>query len=98
MTELGDVVVTLNSAMNALKGIQGGLSSMMPQADQSFGQISDLLGNIMTGSNQMSAASVGIDSSSIKLDEETMDIIQEATSIVEENTQGQNPGPAVAKE
>ena len=33
MTELGDVVVTLNSAMNALKGIQGGLSSMMPQAD-----------------------------------------------------------------
>ena len=50
MTELGDVVVTLNPAMNAIKGIQGGLSSMMPQADQSFGQISDLLGNIMTGS------------------------------------------------
>src|SRR5215217_9378799 len=28
MTELGDVVVTLSPAMNAIKGIQGGLSSM----------------------------------------------------------------------
>ncbi|HKG31719.1 MAG TPA: hypothetical protein VKA91_10650, partial [Nitrososphaeraceae archaeon] len=91
MTELGDVVVTLNPAMNAIKGIQGGLSSMMPQADQSFGQISDLLGNIMTGSDQMSAASVGMDSSSIKLDEEAMDILQEASSQVEENTRDKFP-------
>src|SRR5215207_6249774 len=37
MTEMGDVVVALNP--------------MMPQADQSFGQISDLLSNIMTGSS-----------------------------------------------
>ena len=91
MTELGDVVVTLNPAMNAIKGIQGGLSSMMPQADQSFGQISDLLGNIMTGSDQMSAASVGIDSSSIKLDEEAMDILHEASSQVEANTRNKFP-------
>jgi division protein CdvB (Snf7/Vps24/ESCRT-III family) len=98
MTEVGDVVVTLNPAMNAIKGIQGGLSSMMPQADQSFGQISDLLGNIMTGSNQMSAASVGIDNSSIKLDEEAMDIIQEATSIVEENTRDKIPDLPLSKD
>ena len=91
MTELGDVVVTLNPAMNAIKGIQGGLSSMIPQADQSFGQISDLLGNIMTGSDQISAASVGMDSSSIKLDEEAMDILQEASSQVEENTRDKFP-------
>ena len=86
MTELGNVVVTLNPAMNAIKGIQGGLSSMMPQADQSFGQISDLLGNIMTGSSQTPAAIAALDSSSIKLDEEDMDILQEATTLVEENT------------
>ena len=98
MTEVGDVVVTLSPAMNAIKGIQGGLSSMMPQADQSFGQISDLLGNIMTGSNQMSATSVGIDSSSIKLDEEAMDIIQEATSIVEENTRDNIPDLPLSKD
>ena len=52
MTELGDVVVTLSPAMSVIKGIQGGLSSMMPQADQSLGQISDLLGNIMSGTTE----------------------------------------------
>ena len=51
----------------------------------------------MTGSNQMSAASVGIDSSSIKLDEEAMDIIQEATSIVEENTRDKIPDLPLSK-
>jgi division protein CdvB (Snf7/Vps24/ESCRT-III family) len=91
MTELGDVVVTLSPAMNAIKGIQGGLSSMMPQADQSFGQISDLLGNIMTGSTQTSTITAALDSSSIKLDEEAMDILQEATSKVEENTRDKFP-------
>src|SRR5215217_7846496 len=85
MTELGDVVVTLSPAMNAIKGIQGGLKTMMPQADQSFEQISDLLGNIMTGSNQTPASTAAIDSSSIKLDEEAIDILQEATSLLEEN-------------
>jgi division protein CdvB (Snf7/Vps24/ESCRT-III family) len=91
MTELGDVVVTLSPAMNAIKGIQGGLKTMMPQADQSFGQISDLLGNIMTDSNQEPATTGAIDSSSIKLDEEAMDILQEATSLVEENTKDKFP-------
>src|ERR687891_2452816 len=91
MTELGDVVVTLNPAMNAIKGIQGGLSSMMPQADQSFGQISDLLGNIMTDSSQTSNMTAAIDSSSIKLEEQAIDILQEATLLVEENTRDKFP-------
>ena len=41
MTELGDVVVTLSPAMSVIKGIQGGLKTMLPEADQSFGQISE---------------------------------------------------------
>jgi division protein CdvB (Snf7/Vps24/ESCRT-III family) len=98
MTELGDVVVALNPAMNAIKGIQGGLSSMMPQADQSFGEISDLLGNIMTGSSQTSTTTTALDSSSIKLDEEAMDILQEATSLVEENTRDKLPDLPLSKD
>jgi division protein CdvB (Snf7/Vps24/ESCRT-III family) len=96
MTELGDAVVTLSPAMNAIKGIQGGLSSMMPQADQSFGQISDLLCNIMTDSNQTPTA--GLDSSSIKLDEEAIDILQEATSQVEANTRDKIPDLSFSKD
>jgi division protein CdvB (Snf7/Vps24/ESCRT-III family) len=98
MTELGDVVVTLNPAMNAIKGIQGGLSSMVPQADQSFGQISDLLGNIMTDSSQTSNMTAAIDSSSIKLDEQAIDILQEATLIVEENTRDKFPDLQLSKD
>jgi division protein CdvB (Snf7/Vps24/ESCRT-III family) len=98
MTELGDVVVTLNPAMNAIKGIQGGLSSMMPQADQSFGQISDLLGNIMTDSSQASNMTAAIDSSSIKLDEQAIDILQEATFLVEENTRDKFPDLQLSKD
>ena len=98
MTELGDVVVTLNPAMNAIKGIQGGLSSMMPQADQSFGQISDLLGNIMTDSSQTSNMTAAIDSSSIKLDEQAIDILQEATFLVEENTRDKFPDLQLSKD
>jgi division protein CdvB (Snf7/Vps24/ESCRT-III family) len=97
MTELGDVVVTLNPAMDAIKGIQGGLSSMLPQADQSFGQISDLLGNIMTGSAQTSTTTAALDSSSIDLDEEAIDILQEATSLVEENTRDKFPDLPLSK-
>jgi division protein CdvB (Snf7/Vps24/ESCRT-III family) len=47
VTELGDVVVTLSPAMSVIKGIRGGLSSMLPEADQSFSQISDMLASIM---------------------------------------------------
>ena len=93
MTELGDVVVTLSPAMSVIKGIQSGLKTMLPEADQSFGQISELLGGIMSGSSQMASSSevLGAEVSSISLDEEAVDILQEATAIVEESTRGKFP-------
>jgi division protein CdvB (Snf7/Vps24/ESCRT-III family) len=91
MTELGDVVVTLSPAMSVIKGIQGGLSSMMPQADQSFGQISDLLGSIMTESGQIPAATAAPEITGTGLNEEAMKIIEEATAVIEENTKNKFP-------
>ena len=69
ITELGDVVITLSPAMSVIKGIQGGLSSMMPEADQSFGQISDLLGSIMADSGQIPTAEI---TGSTALNEDSM--------------------------
>jgi division protein CdvB (Snf7/Vps24/ESCRT-III family) len=93
MTELGDVVVTLSPAMSVIKGIQSGLKTMLPEADQSFGQISELLGGIMSGSSQMASTSEALraEASTISLDEEAVDILQEATTIVEESTRGKFP-------
>src|SRR6476469_3489395 len=89
ITELGDVVVTLSPAMSVIKGIQGGLSSMMPEADQSFGQISDLLGSIMTDSGQISYTEInGFNGG---LNEDSMKIIEEATAIVEQNMKDKFP-------
>jgi division protein CdvB (Snf7/Vps24/ESCRT-III family) len=92
MTELGDVVVTLSPAMSVIKGIQGGLSSMMPQADQSFGQISELLGSIMSDSSQIPATAAQVEGiMDAGLNEEAMKIIEEASGILEENTKRKFP-------
>ena len=89
MTELGDIVVTLSPAMSVIKGIQGGLKTMLPEADQSFGQISDLLGGIMSGSSQMATTEVG--TKELTFDEEAIKIIEEASAIVEEDTRDKFP-------
>ena len=89
MTELGDVVVTLSPAMSVIKGIQGGLKTMLPEADQSFGQISELLGGIMSGSSQIPTVEIG--SRDLTFDEEAFKIIEEASAIVEEDTRDKFP-------
>ena len=88
ITELGDVVVTLSPAMSVIKGVQGGLSSMMPEADHSLGQISDLLGNIMSDSGQIPDAEI---SGSNTLTEDALKIIEEASAVVEESTKDKFP-------
>src|SRR3954468_3273697 len=89
ITELGDVVVTLSPAMSVIKGIQGGLSSMMPEADQSFGQISDLLVSIMADSGQI--PNTEINGFNGGLNEDSMKIIEEASAIVEQNMKDKFP-------
>jgi division protein CdvB (Snf7/Vps24/ESCRT-III family) len=89
MTELGDVVVTLSPAMSVIKGIQSGLKTMLPEADQSFGQISDLLGGIMAGSSQMASTEIG--PRELSFSEEAVKIMEEASAIVEEDTRDKFP-------
>ena len=74
--------------MSVIKGIQGGLSSMMPEADQSFGQISDLLGSIMNDSAQIPTAEINGPN---VLNEDTMKIIEEASAIVEQSMKDKFP-------
>ena len=88
MTELGDVVVTLSPAMSVIKGLQSGLSGMMPEADQSFGQISDLLGNIMTDSGQIPNSEIANFNT---INEDTAQIMEEASTVVEMNMKSKFP-------
>jgi division protein CdvB (Snf7/Vps24/ESCRT-III family) len=88
ITELGDVVVTLSPAMSVIKGLQSGLSGMMPEADQSFSQISELLGNIITDSAQIPNGEIG---SFTAASEDTMRIMEEASAVVEMNMKSKFP-------
>jgi len=88
ITELGDVVVTLSPAMSVIKGIQGKLSTMMPEADHSLTQISDILGNIVADSGQLPNTEIN----NVKLvSEDSMKIIEEATAIVEQSMKEKFP-------
>ena len=89
ITELGNVVVTLSPAMSEIKGIQGRLSSMMPKADQSLGEISNLLGDIVNGSGYIPTADIAPRNSG--MNEDTMKIIEEASTIVEESMKDKFP-------
>jgi len=75
--------------MSEIKGIQGRLSSMMPKADQSLGEISDLLGNIMNESGHIPITDIAPSNSG--LNEDTMKIIEESSVIVEESMKDQFP-------
>jgi division protein CdvB (Snf7/Vps24/ESCRT-III family) len=88
MTELGDVVVTLSPAMSVIKGLQSGLSGMMPEADHSFGQISELLGNIMTDSGQIPNSEIANFNT---INEDTAQIMEEASAVVEMNMKNKFP-------
>jgi division protein CdvB (Snf7/Vps24/ESCRT-III family) len=88
ITELGDVVVTLSPAMSVIKGIQNGLTSMMPEADHSLSQISDLLGGILADSAQIPAAEIN---NSKVMTEDSIKIIEEATAIVEQSMKEKFP-------
>ncbi|HXG06946.1 MAG TPA: Snf7 family protein [Nitrososphaera sp.] len=88
ITELGDVVVTLSPAMSVIKGLQGGLAGMMPEADQSFGQISELLGSIITDSGQIPTNEIGTVTG---FNEETTRIMEEASAVVEMNMKTKFP-------
>jgi division protein CdvB (Snf7/Vps24/ESCRT-III family) len=96
ITELGDVVVTLSPAMSVIKGIQNGLTSMMPEADHSLSQISDLLGGILADSAQIPAAEIN---NSKVMSEDSIKIIEEATAIVEQSMKEKFPDlPAIELE
>src|SRR5919112_4810541 len=88
ITELGDVVVTLSPAMSVIKNIQGGLSSMMPEADQSFGQISDLMSTIMNDSSQIPNTEI---SGTGMISEDSMKILEEASMVVEQSMKDKFP-------
>ena len=49
VTEFGDIVVTLSPCMSLIKGLAPSISGIMPQASSSMSDLSQMLGDVMSG-------------------------------------------------
>lgn len=79
ISELGDVVVTLSPCMSIIKGLGAGLSGLMPEASSSMQDLSNILGDIMSGSSVNANNSFVADTTS----SETNKILEEAQAVLE---------------
>ncbi len=88
VSELGDVVVTLSPCMSIIKGLSPSLNGIMPEANASMQDLSELLGDVMSGS------SVGIGDSMSMVPEtnaDTLAILEEAHSVIAGQTKSSIP-------
>ena len=88
VSELGDVVVTLSPCMSIIKGLSPSLNGVMPEANASMQDLSQILGDVMSGS------SVGIGDSMNTVPEtnaDTLAILEEAQSVIAGQTKSSIP-------
>ena len=88
VSELGDVVVTLSPCMAIIKGLSPSLNGIMPEANASMQDLSQILGDVMSGS------SVGVGDSMSMVPEtnaDTLAILEEAHSVIAGQTKSSIP-------
>jgi division protein CdvB (Snf7/Vps24/ESCRT-III family) len=79
ISELGDVVVTLSPCMSIIKGLSAGLGGLMPEANSSMQDLSNILGDIMAGASVNGNANIAIDTTNA----DTSTILEEAHAVLE---------------
>ncbi len=79
VSELGDVVVTLSPCMSIIKGLSPSLNGIMPEANASMQDLSQILGDVMSGSsmNMGDTMNVGTETNA-----DTLAILEEAHSVI----------------
>lgn len=88
VSELGDVVVTLSPCMSIIKGLSPSLTGIMPEANASMQDLSQVLGDVMSGS------SVGLEDSfnvGTEANADTIAILEEAHNLIAGQTKSTIP-------
>ncbi len=88
VSELGDVVVTLSPCMSIIRGLAPSLKGIMPDASASMQDLSQILGDVMSGSslNMGDTLSVGPETNA-----DTLAILEEAHSVIAGQTKSMIP-------
>jgi len=88
ISELGDVVVTLSPCMAIIRGLAPSLKGIMPEASASMQDLTQILGDVMSGSsiNVGDSLSVGTETNA-----DTLAILEEAHSVIAGQTKSSIP-------
>ncbi len=79
VSELGDVLVTLSPCMSIIKGLSPSLSGIMPEANASMTDLSQILGDVMSGSSITGGDNVSV---SQETNADTLAILEEAHNVI----------------
>jgi len=88
ISELGDVVVTLSPCMAIIRGLAPSLKGIMPEASAAMQDLSQILGDVMSGSsiNISDSLSVGTETNA-----DTLAILEQAHSVIAGQTKSAIP-------
>ena len=88
VSELGDVVVTLSPCMSIIKGLSPSLNGIMPEASASMQDLTQILGDVMSGSSMSMSDNmlVGNDSNP-----DSLAILKEAEELIAGQTRSSIP-------
>ena len=84
--------MTLSPCMSLIKGLSTSLGEIMPGAQASMQDLSNMLGDIVSGSSVTHDGSIGITETTST---DALSILKEAESIVEGNIRSSMPEPPV---
>ncbi len=88
VSELGDVVVTLSPCMSIIRGLAPSLKGIMPEANASMQDLSQILGDVMSDSSLSMGDSMGI---GVEANADTLAILEEAHSVIAGQTKSAIP-------
>ena len=87
MNQLGSMATVLVPSLKDLESVRKGIGSILPNADQEIGLISDMLEQIVTDSEQLS----GMNLSPEMPNDDAKEILKEAAAVAEQKTKYEIP-------
>ena len=88
VSELGDVVVTLSPCMSIIRGLAPSLKGIMPEANASMQDLSQILGDVMSGSSLSMSDNMSV---GVEANADTLAILEEAHSVIAGQTKSAIP-------
>ncbi len=79
VSELGDIVVTLSPCMSIIRGLAPSLKGIMPDASASMQDLSQILGDVMSGSSLNIGDTLNVGP---EINADTLAILEEAHSVI----------------